>query len=258
MTVETEGLSPTAIDTYLGAVDWLIGVFNREEVTAAWAEPSCVEFYTVGGSPPTQCTASCGWNSSYETPSRRGCSRWAWGSSSGRTGGGLRAGRRPVIGGIALGRRGLCAGRGACGRRRLHGLPRCGGRSSRRDDRETGDPGRPRARWAGVLARLPPDEGPRGRRARRRLPCSIPAMQVPEAPASALTVCLDVCLELACSRAGSLGALRGFTREASELKSTRDGCCERGRLADPQARTLRRKFFRPNVRKSTLNAVMAG
>jgi hypothetical protein len=41
---------------------------------------------------------------------------------------------------------------------------------------------------------------------------SIPAMQVTEPPAAALTVRLDVCPELACSRAGSLGALRAFTR----------------------------------------------
>jgi hypothetical protein len=35
-----EKLAPKTIDAYLGAVDWLIGLLNREEVSAAWAQPS--------------------------------------------------------------------------------------------------------------------------------------------------------------------------------------------------------------------------
>jgi hypothetical protein len=33
----------------MAAVDWFVGLLHREEVTAAWAEPSCVAQYTVGG-----------------------------------------------------------------------------------------------------------------------------------------------------------------------------------------------------------------
>jgi hypothetical protein len=42
--------------------------------------------------------------------------------------------------------------------------------------------------------------------------CSFPGMLVPDPPDASLRVCFDVCLELARSRAGDLGALPAFTR----------------------------------------------
>jgi hypothetical protein len=47
--VSERGLEPTIVDAYLGAVDWLRSILGRTEVSAAWAEPSAVAEYTVGG-----------------------------------------------------------------------------------------------------------------------------------------------------------------------------------------------------------------
>jgi hypothetical protein len=41
---------------------------------------------------------------------------------------------------------------------------------------------------------------------------SVPNLQVPGPPSAAVTVCLDVCMELARARVGDLGALRAFSR----------------------------------------------
>ena len=41
---------------------------------------------------------------------------------------------------------------------------------------------------------------------------SVPGLQVPNPPPAAVTVCLDVCLELARARVGDLESLRAFTR----------------------------------------------
>jgi hypothetical protein len=45
----TEPVSPKAIEAYMAAVDWFVGLLHREEVTPAWAEPSCLAQYAVGG-----------------------------------------------------------------------------------------------------------------------------------------------------------------------------------------------------------------
>ena len=42
-------LSLEAVDTYLGAVDWLRGLLGRDEVVGAWPKPSAIAGYTVGG-----------------------------------------------------------------------------------------------------------------------------------------------------------------------------------------------------------------
>jgi mycothiol maleylpyruvate isomerase-like protein len=47
--VSERGLEPTIVDAYLGAVDWLRSILGRSEVADAWAEPSAVAEYTVGG-----------------------------------------------------------------------------------------------------------------------------------------------------------------------------------------------------------------
>jgi hypothetical protein len=44
-----EPLSPKALEAYMAAVDWFVGLLRSEEVTAAWAEPSCAARYTVSG-----------------------------------------------------------------------------------------------------------------------------------------------------------------------------------------------------------------
>jgi hypothetical protein len=47
--VSEPGLEPTIVDAYLGAVDWLRDNLGRPEVVGAWAEPSVVADYTIGG-----------------------------------------------------------------------------------------------------------------------------------------------------------------------------------------------------------------
>jgi hypothetical protein len=47
--VSTKNLSKSIVDTYLGAVDWLIAVLGSDEVSTAWPEPSVIASYTVGG-----------------------------------------------------------------------------------------------------------------------------------------------------------------------------------------------------------------
>jgi hypothetical protein len=42
-------LSLEAVDTYLGAVDWLRGLLGRADVVAVWSEPNAIAGYTVGG-----------------------------------------------------------------------------------------------------------------------------------------------------------------------------------------------------------------
>ncbi len=49
MPVDGNPLSLEAVDTYLGAVDWLRGLLGRDEVVGAWPEPSAIAGYTVGG-----------------------------------------------------------------------------------------------------------------------------------------------------------------------------------------------------------------
>jgi hypothetical protein len=47
--MEGPALSRDLVDAYLGGVDWLRGIIGRAEVGEAWARPSALTDYTVGG-----------------------------------------------------------------------------------------------------------------------------------------------------------------------------------------------------------------
>jgi hypothetical protein len=82
--------------------------------------------------------------------------------------------------------------------------------------------------------------------------CGVPGMDVPDPPAASLEVCPGVCVELARARVGGPWVLCG----RSPGRSVPGPRCFEG--GPRQARTLRRKFLRPRVRKRTLKATMAG
>ncbi len=212
MTVETDALPPESIDAYLGAVDWLIGVLNREEVTAAWPEPSCVASYTVGGI-AAHAVHSVMWLEQVLLDSEP-------------------TGLRRVTVGEFFGPNRVdgdqdddpfsAALRSAAEAFALAGAPIVVTACTVSRDARAGLFGEMPAGRAIPVVRVAGGQAPLDDYLRTRVleivvhgddvACSIPGMRVPDPPDSSLRVCFDLCLELARSRAGDLGALRAFTR----------------------------------------------
>jgi len=212
MSVEREPLSHEAIEVYLGAVDWLIGVLNRDEVTAAWAEPSCVPFYSVGGV-AAHAVHSVMWLEQLLRDTEP-------------------VGLRKVTLGEFFGPNRVdvpqdddvvsAALRSAAEAFALVGMSMVvtGCRDSR--DAVEGLLGAMPADRAVPVIRVAGGQAPLRDYLKSRVlevvvhgddvASSVPGLRVPDPPDACLTVCLDVCVELARSRVGGLGALRAFTR----------------------------------------------
>jgi hypothetical protein len=212
-----EKLAPKSIDAYLGAVDWLIGLLNREEVTSAWAQPSCVASYTVGGV-AAHAVHSVVWMEQVLRDTEP-------------------IGLRLVTVGEFFGPNRVdgeqdddpfsAALRSAAEAFALVGAPivvaACTiSRDAVADLLPEMPPGR-----AIPVVRVAGGQVPLRDYLRTRIlevvvhgddvASSIPGMRVPEPPPASVETCLDVCMELARSRLGATGVLRAFTRKERSL-----------------------------------------
>jgi hypothetical protein len=205
-------LSLEAVDSYLGAVDWLRGLLGRAEVVGAWPEPSAIAGYTVGGV-ASHAVHSVLWLEQllqdvepvglrpvtlleYFGPNRVEGSVDADPFSAS-----LRAAAE------AFAQTGPEIVSAACitARDELVGL--LTGVSSTRPVR---------------VVRVPGGQVPLAEYLRTRIlelvvhgddvVSSVPGMSVASPPADSMATCMDVCLELARARAGDLSILRAFTR----------------------------------------------
>jgi hypothetical protein len=205
-------LSLEAVDTYLGAVDWLRGLLGRADVVGAWPEPSAIAGYTVGGV-ASHAVHSVLWLEEllkdvepvglrtvtvleYYGPNRIDGSDDADPFSAS-----LRAAAE------AFAQTGPEIVNAACitARDELVGLLT--------DASVT---------RAVPVVRVPGGQVPLGEYLRTRVleivvhgddvVCSVAGMSVADPPPDAITTCMGVCLELARARAGDLPILRAFTR----------------------------------------------
>lgn len=203
--VEMVPLSLEAVDTYLGAVDWLCGVLGQPEVAAAWTEPSAVEGYTVGGV-ATHAVQSVFWLErllkeaepvglrlvtvlEYYGPNRAGGSDDADPVS---------ASLRVAAAALALKGAEMVVASCITARDELAGL--LTSLSATR---------------AVPVIRVPGGQAPLGQYLRTRVLelvvhgddvlCSVPGLRVADPPAPTVETCLEVCLELARSCRGSPG-----------------------------------------------------
>jgi hypothetical protein len=210
--MRTERLSPEAIDAYVGAVDWFIGILGRDEVTAAWSEPSCVASYTVGGV-GAHAVHSVMWleqilRDTEPTDLRLltvgeflGPNRVKGGPDEDPFSAALRTAAEAFA---------------------LVGAPVVVAACNVSRDEVAALLAEAPAGRAVPVVRAAGGQVPLADYLRTRVlemvvhgddvACSVPDMRAPEPPAASLDVCLDVCMQLACSRTGALGALRAFTR----------------------------------------------
>jgi hypothetical protein len=206
------GLEPTMVDAYLGAVDWLRSILGRPEVADAWAEPSAVAQYTVGGV-AAHAVHSVLWLEQLLRDSEPaglrqvsiaeffGTNRLEGSVDVDPFSASLRAaaeafaltGAAVVIAACTASRDELVSLLSAAAADRAVPVVRvAGGRVSLEDYLRT--------RVLEVLVHA--DD----------VACSVPGLLVPDPPPSAIEISLGVCLEMARARAGSVGALRAFTR----------------------------------------------
>jgi hypothetical protein len=210
MTVDTEALSPKAIEAYLGAVDWLIEILDHGDVTAAWAEPTCVASYTVGGVAAHAVHGVLWLEQVLRDTEPTGLRKVTVGEFFGpnrvegvRDDDSFSAALRSAAEALRWSEERWWSPRALA--RLLAGLL-----------------GETPAERAIPVLRVPGGQVPLHDYLRTRVlevvvhgddvTCSIPDIQVPEPPAQSTAVCLEVCLELARCRVGSLGVLRALTR----------------------------------------------
>lgn len=206
------GLEPTIVDAYLGAVDWLRSILGRPEVADAWAEPSVVADYTVGGI-AAHAVHSVLWLEQLLRDSEPaglrpvniaeffGANRVEGSVDPDPFSASLRAaaeafaltGAPVVIAACTASRDGLVALLTAAPANRAVPVVRvAGGRVSLQDYLRT--------RVLEVVVHA--DD----------VACSVPGLLVADPPPAAIDVSLGVCLEMARVRTGGVGALRAFTR----------------------------------------------
>jgi hypothetical protein len=210
--VDGKPLSLEAVDAYLGAVDWLRGLLGRAEVAGAWLEPSAIAGYSVGGV-ASHAVHSVLWLEQLlkdvEPVGLRavtlleyfGPNRVEGSDDTDPFSASLRAAAE------AFAQTGPEIVIAACitARDELVGL--LTGVSAAR---------------AVPVVRVPGGQVPLEQYLRTRVleivvhgddvVCSVPGMSVANPPLNAVETCMDVCLELARSRAGDLPILRAFTR----------------------------------------------
>jgi hypothetical protein len=210
--VSEPGLTPTIVDAYMGAVDWLRSILARPEVADAWAEPSAVADYTVGGV-AAHAVHSVLWLEQLLRDSEPAGLRQvtiAEFFGTNRVGGSvdrdpfsasLRAaaeafaltGAPVVIAACTASRDELVSLLTAAPANRAVPVVRVvGGQVSLRDYLRT--------RVLEVVVHS--DD----------VVCSVPGLLVADPPPAAIEISLGVCLEMARARAGGVGTLRGFTR----------------------------------------------
>jgi hypothetical protein len=250
----TEPLSPKAIEAYMAAVDWFVGLLHREEVTAAWAEPSCLAQYTLGGVSAHAVHSVMWLEQVLRDTEPTGLRLVTVGEFFGPNRVGGENDDDPFSASL----------RAAAEKFAVVGAPVVVAACTVSRDGMVGLLQESTARRAIPVVRVAGGQVPLCDYLRTRVleivvhgddvACSVPGMDVPDPPAASLEVCLGVCVELARARVGAMGVLRAFTR-AERARPRRSGCSEGG---PRQARTLRRKFLRPRVRKRTLKATMAG
>ena len=208
----TQALDPQVVDAYFGAVDWLRAVLGRSEIADAWAEPSAVTQYTVGGV-AAHAVHSVLWleqllRDSEPVGLRRvtiseffGRNRVEVSEESDAFSASLRAAAEafaltgaPVVIAACTGSRDELVGLlGAASADRAVPVVRvAGGQVSLQEYLRT--------RVLEVVVHA--DD----------VACSVPGLLVPDPPRDAVEISLGVCLEMARVRGGDLGVLRAFTR----------------------------------------------
>jgi hypothetical protein len=208
----TDPLSATVIEAYLSAVDWFIGILRCEEVTAVWSEPSCVRRYTVGGV-SAHTVHSVMWLEQVLRDSEpMGLRLVTLGEYFGPNRAGGENDDEPFS--VAL--------RAAAEAFALVGAPMVTAACTVSREGVAGLLAETSAGRAIPVVRVAGGQVPLRDYLRTRVleivvhgddvACSVPAVQAPEPPAASLEICLGVCLELARSRVGAMGALRAFTR----------------------------------------------
>jgi hypothetical protein len=209
--VEGPALSRDLINAYLGGVDWLREILGGAEVREAWARPSLLSDYSVGGL-AAHAVQGVTWLEQLlkdsEPVGLRHVSVFEFFGLNRVEKGGV----DPMAASLrsaaeAFARTGADAVTAACSTSRDELVGLLDGASSHRAV--------PVLRVAGAQVAL-------GDYLRTRvlevvvhgddIVCSVPRLTTADPPVSAVEVSLGVCLELARARVGDLGTLRGFTR----------------------------------------------
>ena len=214
--MERRAFSRDLVDAYLGAVDWLQDILGRGEVREAWARPSVLTDYSVGGL-AAHAVHGVVWLEQLlkdtEPVGLRPLSVFEFfGLNRVEKEGAdpMAASLRSAAEAFAL--TGADAVSAACTASRSELLRLLCGASS--------DQAVPVLRVAGGQVAL------RDYLRTRVLEvvvhgddvvCSVPGLTTPDPPLRAMEVSLGVCLELARARVGDLGTLRGFTRSERAL-----------------------------------------
>jgi hypothetical protein len=209
--VERPALSRDLVDAYLDGVDWFQDILGRAEVREAWAGPSLVSGYTVGGL-AAHAVHGVVWLEQLlkdtEPVGLRAVSVFEFFGLNRVEKGGvdpIAASLRSAAEAFAL--TGADAVTAGCTKSRDELVGLLDGASS--------DRGVPVLRIAGGQVALCDYLRTRVLEVAVHgddIVCSVPGLTTPEPPFRAMEVSLGVCVELARARVGDLGTLRGFTR----------------------------------------------
>jgi hypothetical protein len=209
--VERPAISRDLVDAYLGGVDWLLDILRRAEVIDAWARPSLLSDYTVGGLASHAVHGVVWLEQLLKDTEPKGLRPvgvidfFGLNRVEEETVDSLGASLRSAAEAFALTGAGAVTAACTTSRGELVGLL----------DGASSDRAVPVLRVAGGRVAL-------GDYLRTRvlevvvhgddIVCSVPSLTTPDPPVGAMEVSLGVCLELARARVGDLGTLRGFTR----------------------------------------------
>jgi Mycothiol maleylpyruvate isomerase N-terminal domain len=219
--VAADRLSRNDVDGYVGAVDWLRGLLGRAELIAVWNEPSVVARYSVGGM-AAHAVHGVVWLEQLRTDAEPvGLRAVTVGEFFGLN-------RVDDVADAAASEDVLFASLRAA----AEGFARTGASTVRTAltasrDQLVGLLDNAAASRAVALIRVSGAQVPLLDYLHTRvlelvvhgddLVCGVPGLAAPEPPAKSLESCLAVCLELAQSRVGGLGVLRGLTRSERAL-----------------------------------------
>jgi hypothetical protein len=205
-------LSREEVDTYLGAVDWLRGILTRSELAASWEQPSALAHYTVGGVAAHAVHGVVWLEQVLNDAEPLGLRRVGVGEFFGLNRVEGAAGNDPFA--TAL--------RSAAEAFAHTGAPLVGAACTAARDELVGLLSAAPAARAVPVIRVAGGQVPLCDYLRTRVlevvvhgddvVSSVSGLHVPDPPASAIAVSLEVCLELARARVGDLVALRAFTR----------------------------------------------